>query len=67
VWNSTLNTKDLLFGRKGAIDMIVQNQPTIKISDAEKRMGVFVKAMSLYGTKTFTDGAEATVDVKLLG
>lgn len=66
-FTAALNTKDLMFGRKGAVDMVVQNQPTIKISDAEKRMGIFVKAMSLYGSKTYTDGAQALVDVKLLG
>jgi len=47
------------FGRKGAIDMVVQAAPSLKVQDAELKLGVYLIAYDLYGLKTFSDGADA--------
>lgn len=52
-----------MFGRKGAIDMVVQAGPSLKVQDAELKLGVYLIAYDLYGIKTFADGADALVAV----
>jgi len=54
-----------MFGRKGAIDMVVQAAPSLKIQDAELKLGVYLIAYDLYGLKTFSDGADALVEVNV--
>jgi len=51
------------FGRKGAVDMVVQAAPSLKVQDAELKLGVYLIAYDLYGIKTFADGADALVAV----
>jgi predicted GIY-YIG superfamily endonuclease len=57
--------KHLLFGRKGAIDMITQIAPTVKGDPIPLQFGMYVKMLSLYGVKTFSDGADQLVCVKV--
>lgn len=54
-----------LFGRKGAIDLVIQKEPTVKVDSIPKQLGVYVKPYTLYGKKTFLEGAQALVDIKL--
>lgn len=54
-----------LFGRKGAITLVMQKEPTIKVQDAQKRFGAYVLNGTLYGVKTFDDGDPQLVNVEL--
>lgn len=58
-------TKHLLFGRKGAIDMINQIAPTVRSTEIPLQFGMYVKLLSLYGIKTYDDGAKQLVDIRL--
>lgn len=58
-------TQHNLFGRKGAIDVVIQKEPTVKVSDIPKQLGVYVKPHTLYGKKTFLEGTRHLVDVKV--
>jgi len=64
VWSE--ETVYCMFGRKGAIDMVVQAAPSIKVQDAELKLGVYLIAYDLYGIKTFSDGADALVEVNVV-
>lgn len=58
----TLETVHQLFGEKGAIDMVIQKQPVVVFKDVPDKLGVNVLPWTLYGLKTFTEGAKALVD-----
>ena len=62
-WTSEISSQ--MFGQKGAVDMVLQKKAQVKVSDAEKRLGNWVKPFALYGKKTFTEGAQALVNVKI--
>ena len=55
----------LLFGVKGATDLVVQKAPNVEIRKAEKRLGVYVYAWEMYGKKTFLDMKDALVSAHL--
>lgn len=60
------NISHCLFGRKGAIDMVVQRYPKIQIDPAEDRIEEWkVKPYALFGLKTFADGARKIINVKV--
>lgn len=63
VWS--LEISHQMFGQKGAVDMVVQVKPTVAVSDIPLQLGKYVKPYVLYGKKTFTEGADALVDVKI--
>lgn len=54
-----------LFGRKGAIDLVIQQEPTVKVDAIPAQLGVYVKPYTLYGKKTFTEGSKALCDIIL--
>jgi hypothetical protein len=64
-WSTTKNMNHLMFGEKGAIDFVIQKQPTVQVEKAEARLGFKVIPHTLFGKKTFADGAKKLVDIKV--
>jgi len=65
VWTAALQLQHCYFGRRKAIDMVVQKYPNMAIKDRTGYIGKDVVSWNLYGLKTFTDGAREVVDVKI--
>jgi hypothetical protein len=63
VWS--VQKQHLLFGMKGATDLVVQKTPSVEFRVAEKRLGRYVYPWMLYGVKTFTDMKDALVAVHI--
>lgn len=63
VWSSEVSHQ--MFGQKGAVDMVLQAAVDVEVSDIPKQFGKYVKPRCLYGIKTFTEGANALVDVQI--
>jgi hypothetical protein len=59
-------SRHLQFGRKGAVDMVVQDKPNMAVRLEPKHFAGNVMGRSLYGIKTYTDGAAQLVDVRVL-
>ena len=62
-WTSLIQHN--LIGRKKAIDMVIQKDLNVKVSDIPLQLGVYVKPNALYGIKTFNEGARQLVDVQV--
>jgi len=55
-----------LFTVKGAVDMVVAKYPTVEVDKLPDRLSEYsIKISSLFGQKTFVDGARKMVDVKV--
>lgn len=54
-------------GNIGDVDMVAQIKPFIEISPAPMNFGKNVKGMTLWGTKTFTDGTKNGCSVLIQG
>ena len=54
-----------MFGEKGAVDMVVQTMPMVQFKDDPDRLGKNVHTHTLYGKKTFAEGADVLLDVEL--
>lgn len=63
VWS--LQISHQMFGQKGAVDMVLQAKPQVKVDSIPLQIGSYVKPWVLYGKKTFVEGAAALVDVKV--
>jgi hypothetical protein len=65
-WVSGSNISNLMFGEKGAVDFVIQKQPTIDVDKAENRIGEWkIKPYTLFGVKTFADGVKRLTAVKV--
>lgn len=53
-----------LFGQNGAIDIVVQENPNVEFKDVPDKLGKNVLPWTLFGLKTFAEGALALVDVQ---
>lgn len=53
------------FGKKGAIDVVIQDQVDMEMRDEPKQRATNILADALYGYKTFSDGAQQFLDVKI--
>lgn len=62
-WSTEISHQ--MFGQKGSVDMVVQKKPSVAVSDIPLQLGKYVKPHVLYGKKTFVEGADALVDVKI--
>lgn len=60
-------TVKAMCGKFGAIDMVVQMQPHIQINKATNNLGSTLLAHTLWGTKTFEDGAERLLKLSIKG
>jgi len=54
-----------LFGRKGAVELVEQAKPQTRLTEAQLRLGSYVKAWTLYGKKTFREGKKWLCDAKV--
>jgi hypothetical protein len=64
-WTPGKNISNNLFGKKGSIDFVIQRYPKIQIDAAENRIEEWkIKPYTLFGKKTFADGARKLVNVK---
>lgn len=62
-WTSKISHQ--MFGVKGAVDMVIQSKVGVQVSDIPMQLGKYIKPNALYGKKTFTEGAQQLVDVKI--
>ncbi len=63
---SSAGTTHLLAGKHGAIDVVMQQSPTVKIKDEPKKLGVNFLVWMAYGLKTFTQNSNRLVDVQVV-
>lgn len=61
----TLNTIHAYYGKKGAIDLVVQDKSEVDIRECADRRGVNIFSSYLAGIKTFADGAKKFLNVKI--
>jgi hypothetical protein len=64
VW--TTNFIHAYFGKKGAIDVVIQDQVDMEMRDEPKQRATNILADALYGYKTFDDGSQQFLDVQIL-
>ena len=60
-------TLHLLFGQKGATNLVMQKSPSIVIKDVSDKLGKNYAPWMLYGKKTFNNDKDKLVDVKIDG
>lgn len=65
VWTGNKQIQHQLFGRKGAIDLVIQRRPNVEIKEVPDKLGKNIIPWTLYGLKTFTEGARELVDVRV--
>lgn len=63
VWS--LETVYAMFGQKEAIDLVIQQAPKVVFKEVQDKLGKNVLPWTMYGKKTFTEGARALVNVKI--
>lgn len=61
--STDLNFIHAYYGKKGAIDMVVQDLSPVDMRDTDDRRGTNVFSSYLAGIKTFTDGSKRFLDV----
>jgi hypothetical protein len=56
-----------MFGKKGAVDMVVQKEPSVEMSDmlSAGKFGKNIGALTVFGVKTFNKGTSELVDVQI--
>lgn len=64
-FDSTQASKSLMFGRRGAVDMVTQVAPKMDIRKEPRQFSTNINGTALYGVKTFTDGADQLVQVRV--
>lgn len=64
-WAATSQKQHNLFGKKGAITLVMQSDARPQVKDEPKKFGVNILNGVLYGVKTFADGAKQLVNVEL--
>ena len=53
------------FGKRGMIDLVMQQSPTMVIKDVSDKLGSNFIAYTVYGTKVFTKNTDRFLDVRL--
>ena len=61
----SLGTVSCMFGKKGSVDLVVQAEPKVVFKEVQDKLGKNVIPWTLYGKKTFDEGAKALVWVKV--
>lgn len=64
-WTAAQQIQHLLFGVKGAIEVVIQKEPNVEVKDVPDKIGKNVVPWTLYGLKTFKEGTVRLVDVKV--
>lgn len=65
VWTTTQQLQNLLAGRKGAIDAVIQKEPSVDMASTVSagKSGINILPMTLFGTYTFNQGKNEIVRV----
>lgn len=63
-WTAATQIEHILFGQKGATDIVIQKEPKIEVKQVPDKLGVNVIPWTLYGIKTFREGKAMLVDFK---
>lgn len=63
----SVETLHLLFGQKGATNLVMQKAPGVVIKDVSDKLGKNYAPWMLYGLKTFNNDKDKLVDVKIDG
>jgi len=61
----TLTALHCFYGKKGAIDLVVQDISSVDMRETSDRRGTNIFSSYLAGIKTFADGAKKFLDVKI--
>ncbi len=64
IWTAALQIEHIMFGQKGAIDVVIQAEPKIEVKEVPDKLGKNVIPWTLYGLKTFREGTAMLVDFK---
>lgn len=59
------NTVHAFFGKKGSIDLVIQDMSPVDMRETDDRRGTNVFSSYLAGVKTFTDGSRQFLNVKI--
>lgn len=62
----TLNYLNCYYGKKGAIDLVIQDSKEVDVRQTADRRGNNIFSSYLAGIKTFADGAKKFLNVKIL-
>lgn len=62
-WTEAKQIQHNLFGYEGAIDLVIQSAPKMKLKDRDGYLGKDVVSHTVYGFKTFNQGTKELVDV----
>lgn len=65
VWTTATQIQHQLFGKKGATDVVIQAAPKLEIKEVPDKLGKNFLPHTLYGIKTFAEGAKKLVDVRV--
>jgi len=65
VWTAAKQIQHCLFGKKGATDLVIQAKPKLEVKEVPDKLGKNFLPYTLYGLKTFTEGAKKLVDVRI--
>lgn len=64
-WTAVKQKQHNLFGRKGAITLVIQSDARVQIKEVPDKFGKNILNGVLYGVKTFADGAKKLVNVEI--
>lgn len=64
-WTATKSAQHNLFGRKGAITLVMQSEPKVQPKEVQDKLGKNILNGVLYGDKVFVDGGKQLVDVQI--
>lgn len=62
-WTSAQNSSVLMLGRRGAVDMVIQEMPSFELRKEPRRFGTNLLGKCLYGVKSYTDGQKQLVNL----
>lgn len=65
IWTAALQIQHNLFGQGKPIDLVIQKRPNMVTKDRSGYLGKDVVSWTVFGKKTFTEGADQLVDVKI--
>lgn len=67
VWTAAKQIQHCLAGRKGAIDMVIQKEPTVEMDSTVSagKSGMNILPLTVFGVKTFNQGANEIFDVQI--
>ena len=64
VWTSAKQVEHQVFGKKKAVDIVLQQDPKVEIKDVSDKIGKNIIPWMLYGLKTTDAGDAELVDIK---